>query len=353
MKAFLQHVGHQNLQHLKDTVTSFRTFQELLDRLPITAPERHFFENNDELGRSFPDGRFNCWGLMNRAEARFRETEVGDLVLMIPTVGIHGGGVHQLGIVKAKCPIRCFEATKILWPNIEDPSKLYPFLFFFESEIGYRSWVKFIEDLGYDEKYNPRGYYTRIEISRFDRWGGVEGYLEFLRTNCDFKRLEGGQTEDVTELEKVRIEEEAKGFDPSDIEDARKRILSSIVVRQGRQAFRESVLTAYGRSCAVTGCEVVEVLEAAHIMAYRGPETNCTSNGILLRSDLHTLFDLGIIAIDPQSFHVVVSKELVGTSYEELAGRLIRLPTRIADRPAVEVLRLRMAEFTSRESGKG
>jgi hypothetical protein len=329
----------------------------LRDRIPGTAPERSFFDSDGELKRAFPDGRFNCWGLMNRAKARFRETNVGDLVLMVPWVGIHGGGIHQLGVVKAKCPTRCYEATRILWPNIGDPRRLYPFLFFFDTEVGDRSWVKFIEDMQYDERYNPRGHYIRIDASRFDRWSGAEGYLDFLRSKCGFKRLvhesqtrESEVVDNIAALEAVRAEEEARAFDPTDIEDARRRILSAIVLRQGRQVFRENVLNAYERACAVTGCEVTETLEAAHIVAYRGPETNHTSNGILLRSDIHILFDIGLIAIDPENYCVVISNRLMSTSYEELSGKRIRLPARTGDQPNTEALKFRMVEFSSRES---
>jgi hypothetical protein len=198
----------------------------------------------------------------------------------------------------------------VLWPNIEDPNKLYPFLFFFDTEIGFRSWFEFLNDLGYDEKFNPRGYYLRLEASRFDRWGGIEGYLQFLRSQCGFKRLSNDAqpklseySQDDRELEQTRVKEEEEGaFSPSDLEDARRRILAAIVLRQGQWGFRERLLAAYQRACAVTGCDVVEALEAAHIIAYLGPKTNYVTNGLLLRADIHTLFDLGLIAVQPNDY---------------------------------------------------
>jgi hypothetical protein len=243
MQAFLQHVGHQNLRHIEDTVTSYRTIEELLGRIPGSAAERTFFESSRELSRTFPTGSFNCWGLMARAEARFQEMSVGDLVLIAPWIGVHGGGIHQLGVVQVKCPVRCYEASQALWPNIEDPNKLYPFLFFFDTETGFRRWFQFLEDLGYDEKFNPRGYYLRLEASRFDRWGGVEGYLQFLRSQCGFMRLSNDadsqppeQSQDDRELEQARVKEEERGaFNPSDLEDARRLVLVAIVLRQGQR----------------------------------------------------------------------------------------------------------------------
>jgi hypothetical protein len=92
------------------------------------------------------------------------------------------------------------------------------------------------------------------------------------------------------ELEQARAEKEEEGaFSPSGLEDARKRIIAAIVVRQGQSAFRAELLAAYQGTCAVTGCDVVEALEAAHIVPYLGPDTNHVRNGLLLRGDIHTL----------------------------------------------------------------
>lgn len=359
MQGFLQHVGHQNLRHIEDTVTSLRTIEELLGHMSPSAPERTFFENSRELRNAFPNGSFHCWGLMSRAEARFQEMRVGDLVLIAPWIGAHGGGIQQLGLVKAKCPVRCYEASRVLWPTIDDPNRLYPFLFFFDTEVGSRNWFQFLEDLGYDSKFNPRGFFSRLETSRFVRWGGVEGYLAFLRSACGFRRLSMdapphqpepvGQTED---LERIRSQQETEGaFAPADVEDARTRILAAIVLRQGQRAFREQLLAAYRQSCAVTGCEVVETLEAAHIVAYRGPDTNHVANGLLLRADIHTLFDLGLLAVHPTDYRLLVARRLRGTAYEAWDGQIIRLPTNPAEHPSREALEWHMAVFQAKELG--
>jgi hypothetical protein len=295
---------------------------------------------------------------MGRAEVRFNELEVGDLVLMVPHIGVHGGGVQQLGVVKVKCPIRCYEASRLLWPNIEDPSKLYPFLFFFDTEVGFRSWYNFLEDVGFDEKYNPRGYFLRLDTHRFDRWVGMEAYLEFLRSKCKFKPLVSDSTtkpptQETDEIEQARAEKEKEGaFSPSDLEDARRRVLAAIVVRQGQGAFREQLLAAYEHRCAVTGCEVVEVLEAAHVVPYLGPETNHVGNGLLLRSDIHTLFDLGLMALNPTDYRVLVSKNLKGSCYDSFAGQLIRLPADQVDYPSRQALEARLVEFKSKEDSR-
>ncbi len=58
-------------------------------------------------------------------------------------------------------------------------------------------------------------------------------------------------------------------------------------------------MVRYEHRCVVTGCTVIAVLEAAHIRPYRRPEDNDVKNGLLLRADIHTLFDLNLLGIEP------------------------------------------------------
>ncbi|NMM29692.1 MAG: HNH endonuclease [Cellulomonas sp.] len=125
--------------------------------------------------------------------------------------------------------------------------------------------------------------------------------------------------------------------DPSGFEDARIRVLAEVVRRQGQQDFRRRLLVAYGRRCAISGCDVEGVLEAAHISPYLGPHTSGTENGLLLRADLHTLFDLHLIAID-QTRAVILSSALAGSDYEQFAGRKIRTTQSRSDHPSRDLL---------------
>ena len=120
--------------------------------------------------------------------------------------------------------------------------------------------------------------------------------------------------------------ETAVTFDPKNIEDGRQKTLAEVVRRQGQPAFRKKLLSAYKKHCAISGCDVEATLQAAHITPYRGPETNHPSNGILLRADIHTLFDLGLITIDPKHMTLFVSAALKGTEYAKLSGKKIALP---------------------------
>lgn len=132
--------------------------------------------------------------------------------------------------------------------------------------------------------------------------------------------------------------EQVGGFDASDVEDARRRVLAAIVRRRGQPAFRAAQLAAYNNACAITGCNLPEVLEAAHVHPYRGDHTNVTSNGLLLRADIHTLFDLRLIAVDSVSLTVQISPKLTGTEYASLQGVPLRAPMHACDRVSPDAL---------------
>ena len=128
-------------------------------------------------------------------------------------------------------------------------------------------------------------------------------------------------------------------YDPSSIADGRERIKQSVVVRRGQQQFRDDLLDAYSRCCAITGCDIVHVLEAAHVTPYLGPATNVVTNGLLLRSDLHTLFDCGLLAIDPQTRSIVLDPSLRNSvDYGHLHSIAIRSPASASKAPSAEAL---------------
>lgn len=70
--------------------------------------------------------------------------------------------------------------------------------------------------------------------------------------------------------------------------------------RLGQCGFRLLVTEAYDRRCAITGESTLPVLEAAHIIPYSQEGTHDVSNGLLLRSDFHKLYDIGLVSITPE-----------------------------------------------------
>lgn len=115
-------------------------------------------------------------------------------------------------------------------------------------------------------------------------------------------------------------------FDPSNIDDNRRRIIASIVRRRGQPEFRRRMLAAYGGKCAISGDNAEQSLEAVHVISYKGEKTNNPTNGILLRADLHTLFDLRLLTIDNSNMTVVLSPELQKTTYCKYKGKKLNMP---------------------------
>jgi putative restriction endonuclease len=85
--------------------------------------------------------------------------------------------------------------------------------------------------------------------------------------------------------------------------------LVSRPTRLGQGAFRKLVLDAYGRRCAVSGEHAVPVLEASHIKPFADVRQHEITNGLALRSDIHTLFDQGYVGVTPD-YKFIVSERL-------------------------------------------
>ena len=115
-----------------------------------------------------------------------------------------------------------------------------------------------------------------------------------------------------------------------------------VAPRLGQGTFRLAVTSAYSRSCTVTGEHSLPALEAAHIRPYGDGGEHEVSNGLLLRSDIHRLFDTGYVGVTPD-YKFVVSDRLRGDysngrSYYPLNGQPIVLPARREEWPKAEAL---------------
>ncbi len=112
--------------------------------------------------------------------------------------------------------------------------------------------------------------------------------------------------------------------------------------RLAQRSFKAVVLTAYHGHCAITGTKIRPVLEAAHIRPVSDGGQNRLDNGLLLRSDVHTMFDRGYLGVD-SSHRLVVSPRLHdefgnGEQFYAKSGQVIALPDRKGDRPHREFL---------------
>lgn len=128
-------------------------------------------------------------------------------------------------------------------------------------------------------------------------------------------------------------------FDPRLVDDERRKVTRTVLQRRGQVGFRRILLDAYESKCVVTAYDAVDSLEAAHIVPYRGPVTNNPSNGLLLRADLHSLFDLGLLAVHESELCVVLSKDLLETRYKTLSGTQVARPGPGFPEPSREALK--------------
>jgi len=118
--------------------------------------------------------------------------------------------------------------------------------------------------------------------------------------------------------------------------------------RLGQQSFKAVVLDAYHRRCAISGTHIPPVLQAAHIRPVTNGGEHRLDNGLLLRSDIHILFDRGYLGVDPQ--HCLrVSPRLRadfsnGDQFYAREGQVIDLPQRRVDRPSREFLEWHLDE---------
>ena len=184
--------------------------------------------------------------------------------------------------------------------------------------------------LGYVERYNEL---TGI----FTLHGPVNPATEARQTFCSFV----GDTNADEELKRLQDLKRLALIDGDD----KLRAYTRIVRRQRQDKFRDAVLAAYDGRCAVCDTGVYEVLQAAHIDDFRGRQSQIVQNGILLRADIHLLYDANLIGIEPGSHRIVLPRNAELGAYERLEGAQIRLPREASLRPDDELLEMHFKRF--------
>lgn len=130
------------------------------------------------------------------------------------------------------------------------------------------------------------------------------------------------------------------------------RRMGTIKVRRGQAEFRAALIGAYDGKCAVTGSRIIDLLEAAHILPHAEGTNYRASNGLLLRADIHTLYDLHLLSID-ERYRVHLSKALQMSEYRRYdAGELLALPDSMEQQPSAQNLRERHQRFLTQEAAR-
>jgi hypothetical protein len=105
---------------------------------------------------------------------------------------------------------------------------------------------------------------------------------------------------------------------------------AEVQVRQGQPEFRVALLAAYDHTCVISGCVTRDALQAAHIKSVADGGLHSTRNGLILRADLHNLFDRGLITIDEKGF-VHVDPVVKDREYRAFHGLKLPMVLRNAD----------------------
>lgn len=111
----------------------------------------------------------------------------------------------------------------------------------------------------------------------------------------------------------------------------------ALSARQGEFAFRDELLRAYDSRCAITGSSETSLLQAAYIADFDSIHRNRLENGLLLRADVHNLFDAGLLWIDTKRV-VRVHPSLTEKIYRDLDGVKLAAPQRGYAKPAAALL---------------
>ena len=182
--------------------------------------------------------------------------------------------------------------------------------------------------LAYVEEYNPiAGVFTLH--------GPVTPATENASSFISIKH------DDLTNEERKALE----AIDPDSTEEVVK--FDKRIRRVRQQRFREALISAYDGRCAISGFDTPEVLQAAHIDPYRGAKSQLTSNGILLRADLHLLYDANLLSITPETHTIRLAKRKTLACYHQLEGKRLRMPDAASAQPNDELLFMHDKQFVS------
>ncbi|MGI9331150.1 MAG: HNH endonuclease [Gammaproteobacteria bacterium] len=308
-----------------------------LDRSLINPVERQI------IIRSFSDatypelidierrGRgFYAWGLENSDELvdDWFHMSVGDY-LLVTYKGAYRHYAKVLGRYENE------RAARSIWSRQEDePAR--ELLFFLSEPIPLSLPCNQLTDYLQENYTNFTNLSPDIVEHIEADFGSIDRFVRRRLLNTGA----GGPTLDLSGIIQLseRDQQQLKAFKTNSSREARAQMVDGIVRRRGHPEFRRSLLTAYKFKCAVTSCDASDALEAAYIAPYHGRLTNDPSNGILLRSDVHTLFDLGKIAVDTRNMTVIVADDLLETNYRILAGRPLSYPEIESHRPSKDSL---------------
>jgi len=289
--------------------------------------------------------------------ANCKQVKAGDIVLVVDKVIILGFALiasikTSTGKKKViKCPVcrsRSIEIRKVKKPTYKCPQQHEFNVPFIEMETITRYSALFEGSF-----IKAPGVFTESKLRRFYR--RYNQYLSIQEIRERFFEqhftqipplLRSGSkiTLDAVEaLEETDDDIPGEAYIPNNT-DERQIVLKQIRARRGQKTFRDKLIKKYGAVCMVTGCTIMHIIEACHINPYKGEKDNDVNNGLLLRTDLHTLFDLNLVGIEPQTLTVHVKKPFLKNGYEDWHLKKL-LHCSAKKQPGTKALETRWAEF--------
>ncbi len=205
-------------------------------------------------------------------------------------------------------------------------------------EYGFRDSLMYdvVDPNGSSRSYPSKAIYgmafaftpRKVALRSNDFFGGTEAIGPLKKLDFTIRRKDDGYSDS-----------DLKGFTRQSDKIAQR----AIRIRRGQQRFRKVLLTAYGQKCAISAARTLTVLDAAHVRPHSQEGETSLQNGIVLRTDLHTLFDEQLLKIDPKTLRVTIDASVKDREYRKLDGHKISQPKNPAHRIKTEYLEDRWA----------
>ena len=236
------------------------------------------------------------------------------------------------------------------WEQYRDILKdLGPELMFEYHALAKMGVEKYIDDRGLASGNKSKTYFFNLDGTYIDMKAPVRVVL------ADIDKPRSFQSRDIYKAlldlgYNVVHDPSATGGAPLDGHaDNREAPRYMVLARPQQSKFRRSISTLFNHKCWITDCEIAPALEAAHITPYSqstdDPQGDHASNGLLLRRDLHALFDAGLLLFKPDgtqgSYIVCIKKAARYGDYSKLHGQTLTYPESADAKPAQNRLKRR------------
>ena len=215
------------------------------------------------------------------------------------------------------------------------------------SELVWRNDLAYIRDHLRNDGFIDGNERNRWKITFEGTEYLAETFNEILNYNVqDLKKVTAealvtGSDLILSKQDKENSDNTSQSPNNTETEDFGGTVYSQILARRGQKKFRNGLIKRYGSICLITGCKIIDLIEAAHIIPFKLEKFHNLDNGLLLRSDIHTLFDLNLIGID-KDFVVHLHPRII-SEYSKIENKQLVFDSEKA--PNLEKIKFKWNEF--------